>query len=140
MRWSHGTLHLVLKLPAQFVKFCVVGSLNTAIDFAIYVSLTRFFVFWLDHRVAASIMAFIGASLNSYLLNKRWTFRNARTDHHVLATKFLLVTGSSFLIYTVAFGYLIHLGFYDIYVKVGLIAFVLVWNFVLSKIWVYTKA
>lgn len=114
--------------------------MNTAIDFIVYFGLTRLFAFWSQQLVLAAIMGFVFANTNSYFLNKRWTFRNDRSDHHVLATKFFIVTGSSFLIYSGLFWFLVHRGFYDAYVKVGLVVFSLVWNFVFSKLWVYTKA
>ena len=105
----------------------------------VYFGLTRLFPFWSRHLVWATVMSFVCANINSYVWNKRWTFRNDRSDHHILATKFFVVTGSSFVIYSLAFGYLVHHGFYDVYVKIGLVFFALAWNFVFSKVWVYTK-
>ncbi|EKD76193.1 MAG: GtrA family protein [uncultured bacterium] len=127
------------KFPTQFAKFVVVGLCNTAIDFAVYIVLTRGLHWFSDHLVVASVVSFLCASINSYLLNKRWTFTNQRRDHHVLLVKFFVVTGSSFVLYSMAFAWLVSLGFYDLLVKFVLIGFIVVWNFVLSKLWVYTK-
>lgn len=129
----------MLHLSVQFIKFGIVGGINTLIDFSVYIFLTRLFTFWSHHLVFATVVAFLCAAVNSYILNKRWTFQNEREDHHILFTKFLVVTASSFLIYSTLFATLVHLGFYDLYVKVLLVAFVAVWNFVFSKFWVYTR-
>ena len=128
------------KLPTQFVKFVIVGGSNTAIDFIVYITLTRLLPWFTQHLVVASVISFLCASVNSYTLNKYWTFRNQRRDHHVLFLKFITVTGSSFVLYAIAFAWLVSLGFYDLLVKFVLIWFILVWNFVLSKVWVYTKS
>ena len=130
----------MLHLSAQVIKFIIVGLINTAVDFSVYIVLTRLFVFWSQHLVWATVIAFLCAAVNSYLLNKRWTFQNKREDHHILFTKFLVVTGSSFFIYSALFATFVHLGFYDLYVKVVLVGFVAVWNFVFSKLWVYTTS
>ncbi len=55
----------------QFVKFVLVGVLTTAINFAIYAMLLFFHV----NYIAAAIVAFIVATLNSYTWNRIWTFR-----------------------------------------------------------------
>jgi putative flippase GtrA len=117
----------------------VVGCTNTAIDFIVYLGLTRLLPWFGQHLVVAGMVSFLCATVNSYILNKRWTFRNQRRDHHVVFTKALLATSSSFVLYTVAFAWLVDAGVYDLLAKVALTIFVMVWNFVLSKLWVYTK-
>lgn len=55
----------------RMLIFACVGVLNTAVDFATYAALTE----WLTLTpVAANIIAFMVASLNSYALNGRFTF------------------------------------------------------------------
>jgi dolichol-phosphate mannosyltransferase len=60
---------------AEFVKFCFVGSLGVLADLATVVVLRE--VFGLDHRLCA-VGGFQVAVTQNYLLNRRWTFRNAR--------------------------------------------------------------
>jgi putative flippase GtrA len=59
----------------QFVRFGLVGLLNTAVDGGFYFVLTR----WVglgDQRVLAKAMSYFVAVLNSYFWNRSWTFRS----------------------------------------------------------------
>lgn len=67
--------------PGKFGKFLVVGSLSFFIDFFILnlLSLTSginkgFFV------AIFSVISFLTANLNSYYLNKKWTFRDSNKN------------------------------------------------------------
>lgn len=122
----------------QFIKFCLIGGLNTAVDFVVYLGLTRL-TNWFDQwLVVAAMLAMACATVNSYLWNAFWTFRTTRTDHHVMVSKFLVVSVAGFIMYLFLFSALINLGFYDLLVKILLAGFLVVWNFVGNKWWVYT--
>lgn len=64
-------------LAAQFLRFGIVGVLNTGIDFAILNALS-----WATgitkgaEVVPLKAVAFLAANINSYLLNKTWTFKD----------------------------------------------------------------
>ena len=64
---SHG-----LPLLVQFVKFGIVGISNTLLTFAVYTLLLKVFGVW---YLAASAIGFGVGTVNSFLLNRRWTFR-----------------------------------------------------------------
>ncbi len=66
----------------QFIKFGLVGILNTAVDFIVYVGLI-----WLSVYYAwAQVIAYIAGIVNSYLLNNAFTFRSdAQTAKERLA-------------------------------------------------------
>lgn len=71
----------------QFVKFNLVGVLNTFVDVMVFVALTGLGVCYL----AAQVISYGCGTGNSYFLNKRWTFgRKDRTNTGMLA-KFLAV-------------------------------------------------
>src|SRR5437660_12588671 len=57
---------------AQFVKFGIVGISNTLLTLAIYTFLLEVFGVW---YLAASAIGFAAGTVNSFLLNRRWTFR-----------------------------------------------------------------
>jgi putative flippase GtrA len=61
-----------LRIGAQWLRFALVGVSNTLLYAAAYVWLDRIGV----HYVLASSLAFAVAVLNSYVLNRRWTFRS----------------------------------------------------------------
>jgi putative flippase GtrA len=56
----------------QFVKFGIVGISNTLLTLAVYTLLLKVFGVW---YLAASAIGFIAGTINSFLLNRRWTFR-----------------------------------------------------------------
>jgi putative flippase GtrA len=56
----------------QWLRFATVGVTNTVLSLALYAALLGLGTFYL----AASAVAFAVATLNSYALNRRWTFRS----------------------------------------------------------------
>jgi putative flippase GtrA len=73
----------------QFAKYGVVGVGNTLIHFIVYTVLLNLGVYYL---VASTIGYIVGAT-NSYILNRRWTFRATGMSHATSAPRFALVTG-----------------------------------------------
>jgi putative flippase GtrA len=57
---------------AQWLRFAVVGAANTLLSLCVYAVLTRLGL----HYLLASSVAFAVGVLNSYSLNRRWTFRS----------------------------------------------------------------
>lgn len=62
--------------PKRFLKFSVVGTINFLIDFSILNLLS--FATGINKGIFAaffSAISFLAANINSYFLNKKWTFR-----------------------------------------------------------------
>lgn len=70
----------------RIVKYGIVGVSNTAIDFAVYVTLVSLGVWYL----LAKVLAMVVACLNGYTWNRRWTFR-AGAHAHAMLGKYALV-------------------------------------------------
>jgi len=76
----------------KFIKFGITGILNTAVDFAVY----SFCLEILGLKpVFAQPAGQIVAIVNSYLINKNWTFGKRKNYHIKEMLKFLLVNGGS---------------------------------------------
>lgn len=58
----------------QFIKFGLVGAMNTLVDFCVY----QLLVYWGLHYAAAQCVSYSCGLLNSYLFNSRWTFGHGR--------------------------------------------------------------
>jgi putative flippase GtrA len=70
----------------EFVKFALVGLLNTGVDVAIFFLLTRIGTPY----VAAQMVSYSCGAANSYLLNKVWTFRSSGLSYAELI-RFMVV-------------------------------------------------
>jgi len=121
----------------RFVRFGIVGVLNTGLDFAVFSTL----VFGLDwHVVPANTASYSVAVINSYLLNKYWTFGDRSQGREAVAR------GVRF----VAFN-LVGLGLGNLTVwalaqqvpvlaaKVGATALTFVWNYWTNRRFVYRR-
>lgn len=62
------------KAAGQFVRFAIVGALNTLVDFAVFQALNLL----LGWVYAAQVLGYGAGVVNSYLLNSAWTFREQR--------------------------------------------------------------
>ncbi|MBU2523896.1 GtrA family protein [Patescibacteria group bacterium] len=124
----------------KFVKFGLVGVLNTGVDFGIYLSLTRFFPFFGSHYVIANTISYSFATLNSFFINKSWTFRDKDGKFLKQYPKFFLIQ----LLGLVIANIIIHIGvevfgLYDIIAKVLSIVVTMLWNFFLNQRLVFNK-
>ena len=68
----------------QFVRFCLVGLLNTAINYSLFLALYRLFGM---PYAAAAVAGFLAGAFSGFFLNRRWTFR----AHEVATGKGLLM-------------------------------------------------
>ncbi len=92
----------------QFSRFAVVGFINTAIDFFVLNVLS--FLTGIEKGAGAAILSgisFLVANLNSYILNKQWTFKehNAKNITRQF-TKFFSVSLGGMVINLVVVGVL----------------------------------
>ncbi len=139
-----------LPIIKQFAKFIIVGGINTAIDFLVLNT-----EMWLTgihdgfSMIILNSISFSIATINSYFMNKRWTFEDKKKQSE--SVKF-----SQFLIVSVI-GMIINSGVvYILTTEIQPIAGInpqlwangaklvatgvsLVWNFVGYKLWVFKK-
>jgi putative flippase GtrA len=64
-------------LLLQFIKFGIVGASNTLLAFIVYTLLLKVFGVW---YLAAGAIGFLLGAVNSFLLNRRWTFKEHKGD------------------------------------------------------------
>jgi len=121
----------------QFLKFCVVGTIGTAIDFGLLYLLVESAHIW--YLLAATI-SFIVAVINNYIFNKFWTFEDRDKDFLRQFGQFLVVSiiglGLNVLILYVLVEFA---GMWYILAKVLATGVVLIWNFFANKYWTFKK-
>jgi putative flippase GtrA len=119
----------------QFIKFAVVGVLNSAIQYLVFLflySLTG------TQYLLASIIGYVAGMINSYILNRRWTFGSRNQKLLTELSRFVAVN-------LISLG--VNLGLLFLLVSTGvmvpqwaqifaIIGSTLV-NFVLNKVWTF---
>ncbi len=127
-----------MKLIRQFwpfFKYCVVGTLGTAVDVGALYLLVEYARLPL---LLATTIAFILAVTHNFLLNKIWTFQNKSQNFRKLYIKFLIISIIG-LALTNLFMYLfvILAGIWYIFAKLLTSLIVLTWNFLGNKYWTF---
>lgn len=61
----------------QFIRFAVVGCLNTLVDFGVFSLLKGVFGI---HYAICQVASYSSGTLNSYIFNKFWTFDNTKSQ------------------------------------------------------------
>ena len=80
-------ISVLYRLRAQVVKFGLVGVLNTGISYLIFVGLIYLGVNYL----LSSFLSYVIAILNSFYLNKNWTFGDSKKASASIFLKFVAI-------------------------------------------------
>ena len=79
----------------QFLKFSLIGFLNTSLHYGIFFILLRFQGI---HYLVASTIGYCVGMINSFILNKKWTFRTTEVRKDIEFVKFVLVNLAALLV------------------------------------------
>lgn len=71
----------------SFIKFALVGVLNTLIDFVVYALLTTIGV----NYILAQWISYSAGILNSYVMNRKWTFERKEKSSKREVISFVIV-------------------------------------------------
>jgi putative flippase GtrA len=125
-------------LSYRFIKFCAVGVVNTALDLLIYFVLTRHLGFNGELIYVAKAASFIIATLNSFLLNRIWTFERKDNFQWAELFKFYATAGSGiFINLGIHFINVQLLGVNDIASSLIAALFTAVWGFTMVRYFVF---
>ena len=128
---------LKVNIFKQFVKFCVVGTANTFLDFLVYIFLNRIIGLY---YLLANLFSILVAMTSSFIFNKYWTFRNIEKDIKTQYLKFALVNGIFFILYNSLFYLFVEIiGIYDLIAKAMTIFICLFWNFFANRHFTFRK-
>lgn len=119
----------------QVIKFVLVGAFNTVLDVGLYYVLTRFlFLYYL----LAKALSFAVAVTSSFILNRRFTFRNTDPNKMTQYIRFWLVALIGLGLNTFILYILVEkAGWFDLYAVIAAVFIVFFWNFTLSRFWVF---
>ena len=137
--WRLYSIEMGDKTQIQFLKFAIVGVLNTVTTLFVYTVLTRLGVLPSGNIFAEAISYGVGIAV-SFRFNRRWTFREYWKTNYKEVLRFLSTTISALLANVLIFYTLIHfINLHDIVAVVISAVFTIAWNFILSKYWVFRK-
>lgn len=123
---------------SSFLHFCLVGILNTIIDFTIYFSLTRGINFFSTHFLMANLFAFFGANIFSYWANKHWTFQDKSKKYIFQYSKFLITSILALGAIQTTLYICIHLfDWWDLFAKIIALCVSVIINFVGARFWAF---
>lgn len=120
-----------ITIDPSIVRFCLVGVMNTTIDFVVFVTLF-YGLSW--HVALANVTSFTASLINSYTFNRLWSFSalpQGRKTHH----QFLLFTAASLTTVTLSTSILVFGSEYlpVIILKCSTILLIPVLNYLLYK-------
>ncbi len=136
---SVGRHPLIAERPLvkQFLKFGLLGALNTFIDYALFSVFTSFLGI---HYLLANIFSFSIAVTNSFVLNRRWTFQSRHPGWQGEAVKYLTVYViglglSELILYVFVDRFQLH----QLVAKALTIMIVIGWNYGGTRFWTFRR-
>lgn len=120
-------------LVRQLAKYGVVGVLNTVIGFGLYVILYK--LAGVQYLAASAIGYAIGA-INSYVLNRHWTFQAHEVSHSSSAPRFALVQACAIAANLGLLFLFVHVaGLEKVFAQAIATLIVLAVTFVINRVW-----
>ncbi|MDB5491669.1 MAG: teichoic acid glycosylation protein [Micavibrio sp.] len=119
----------------RLIRFCIVGGVNTLIDFGVFFGLHYGLGVWV---MVAHVTGAVLAILNSYLLNKYWTFGDTSPHSRSQITKFLSVSLAGLALSSLTI-FLCKMSMDPLPAKVIAVFVSLVWNYLGNRFLVFIQ-
>lgn len=120
----------------KLIKFCITGGINTIVDFVVYSVLV---FIGLAPTISQGI-SFLAGTLNSYIINRSWTFKTDGKFISPQLVKFILLNLFTMIISVICV-YIFHdkLLINKYLVKIIILPITTLINFIGSNLWVFKK-
>ncbi|MDU4884552.1 GtrA family protein [uncultured Clostridium sp.] len=121
---------------SRFIKFGLVGVLNTIINWILFILLNSMGVYY----IISNIIAYSISTLNSYLWNSKWVFKYTGDNVNQTTFKFITLNIIGLVLNTIILFLLV-----DIIKLPKIIALiiatgvVMILNYFINKLWVFKK-
>lgn len=125
-----------LRLATQFTKFAIVGTIGTVVDFGV---LNLLVVLVQLDIYLANTFSFSLAVLSNFLLNRAWTFREARgRNPAVQLMQFAIVSVGGYIInQAIMYVFIEQVQLWYNWAKAVAVVLVLFWNFTANRLWTF---
>lgn len=130
----------IMKKLQQFIKFGIVGLLNTLISYFVYIVLIMLSINYL----IAGLMGFFASVLNAYYWNSKYVFNFNSTEHYgkfkTLLKTLISYAGTGLILSNILLVFwveVIHIS--EIVAPLFSLVITIPLNFILNKYWAYKK-
>ncbi|MCL2355539.1 MAG: GtrA family protein [Defluviitaleaceae bacterium] len=122
------------KLFLQFIKFGIVGVINTIVFLSVY-----YVLLWLCvHYLAANLVAFVISVLNAFFLSGKFVFKDSKTSAALRLAKVYAAYGFTFLLGTASLFVMVEIFGISQFIAPLLNMLVTVpTNFLVNKFWAF---
>lgn len=118
----------------RFVKFGIVGVLNTIINWVIFIALNKLGVYY----ILSNIIAYSLSTLNSYICNSKWVFNHNGENVRKTTIKFIVLNFIGLILNTTILYVLVDIvGLYKIISLIITTLIVMILNYFINKLWVF---
>jgi putative flippase GtrA len=122
-------------IARQFIIFSVVGLINTGIHYCVFLFLYKLINV---NYLIASVVGYSCGLLNSFILNKKWTFKTINVRKDIELIKFVIVNVVALAVNIIGLRFFVEvMGIKPEISQIGAIGFSLVTNFVGNKYWTF---
>ncbi len=124
-----------MKITTQFIKFALIGVVNTVVHYSVFLLLFR--VFGVLMLLSSGIGYSLGV-LNSFVMNRRWTFKMVNKANLPEFSRFVVVNVVSLLVNLVVLRALVqNIGVMPEIGQIGAIVASVLVNFSGNKWWTF---
>lgn len=129
-------MYISLKDFISFIKFAIVGVINTLLNWLIFFNLNRLGLYY----ISSNIIAYIMATMNSYLWNSILVFKYKVSFINNRSIKFILLNLSGLIINTILLFILVDIFYFKKLTALILVTpIVMILNFAVNKLWIFKK-
>lgn len=137
---QNKTKKRLIDIFRQFVKFGIVGVINTSVSYGIYSALVYLGIYY----VVSNVMAYIVGIIVSYLLNSKFVFKKSEGENRSIWQTFIKMCTSyaivNLLLQSLLLALLVEKMELSKYIAPLIILCITVpLNFVLNKFWTFKK-
>lgn len=120
----------------RFIKFGLVGVLNTLINWILFILLNSFGIYY----IISNVIAYSISTLNSYLWNSKWVFKYSGDNVKETSLKFIVLNVIGLTLNTIILYLLVDIvGLNKLIALVITTGIVMILNYFINKLWVFKK-
>ena len=121
---------------SRFIKFGLVGVLNTIINWILFILLNNMGVYY----IISNIIAYSISTLNSYLWNSKWVFKYNGNNVNQTTFKFIILNIIGLVLNTIILLLLVDIiKLSKIIALIIATGIVMILNYFINKLWVFKK-